>query len=71
MTAYSVVGSVFEIRRNIMFYVCRPFVLRKVGTQATGLQGILSFFTAFIESIESDIPNPPAYSGDLVSKLDS
>lgn len=35
MTACSLVRSVFEIRRNIMFYVCRPFVFRKVGTQAT------------------------------------
>ena len=57
MTACSLVGSVFEIRRSIMFYVCRPFVFRKVGTQATGLHGVLSFLTAFIESIESDIPN--------------
>jgi len=35
MTACSLVGSVFETRRNIMFYVCRPFVFRRVGTQAT------------------------------------
>jgi len=60
MTACILVGSVFVILRNIMFYVCMPFVFRKVGTQATGLQGVLSFLTAFIESIESDIPNPPS-----------
>jgi len=60
----------FGVRNSEKHYV-GPFVFRKVGTQATGLQGVLSFLTTFIESIESDILNPPAYSGDLASKLDS